>query len=32
MAGMLKYFKLKQHHKDNDDEEKPKGHEYYRPL
>ena len=29
---MLKYFKPKQRHEDNDDEEKPKGHEYYRPL
>ena len=26
-----KYFKPKQHHEDND-EEKPKGHEYYQPL
>ena len=32
MADMLKYFKPKQHHEDNNDEEKPKGHEYYQPL
>ena len=25
MAGLLKYFKPKQHHEDNDDEVKPKG-------
>ena len=25
MAGLLKYFKPKQRHEDNDDEEKPKG-------
>ena len=25
MAGLQKYFKLKQRHEDNDDEEKPKG-------
>ena len=25
MAGLLKYFKLKQHHEENDDEGKPKG-------
>ena len=29
IAGMLK---PKQRHEDNHDEEKPKGHEYYRPL
>ena len=32
MVGMLKYFKPKQCHEDNDDEEKLKGHKYYRPL
>ena len=25
MAGLLKYFKPKQRHEDNNDEEKPKG-------
>ena len=29
MAGLLNYFKPKQRHEDNDDDEKPKGHEYY---